>query len=53
MKEHKESLDDLIKEHNRLVKVLKSGSKEDQLKEARIQNKELSKYKRERGVKNG
>jgi hypothetical protein len=34
---------DFIKEHLRLIKVLKSGTKRQQLKEAKDQSKELKK----------
>ena len=35
---------DFIKEHLRLIKVLKTGSKKDQKKEATDQKKELLKF---------
>ncbi len=34
---------DFIREHLRLIKVLKTGTKKDQLKEAKSQSKELKK----------
>ena len=40
-----ESTQELEKEHERLVKVLKSKSHKDDEKEAKIQGKELEKYK--------
>lgn len=42
-------LDDLIAEHKRLVGVLRSPSHEDDLREADRQEKELKKYKKQRG----
>jgi len=38
------SLKDFVKEHTSLIKILKSGTKAEQLKEARSQQKELQKY---------
>jgi len=35
---------DLLKEHQRLIKVLKSGNKKEQIKEAISQQKEIEKY---------
>jgi len=37
------SLNDFIKEHENLIKVLKNGSKEELLKEAKEQQSELNK----------
>lgn len=34
--------DDAIEEHKRLIKILRTGSKEEQLKEADAQEKELN-----------
>jgi hypothetical protein len=43
------SLSDLIKEHKNLIKILKSGSKTEQLKEAQDQLKEMNKYLKLKG----
>ena len=42
--------DELIEEHTRLVKVLKSPSHKDDLEEAKHQMTELKSYKRKRNV---
>ena len=39
-------LNDLIEEHKNLIKVLKTGTKKEQAKEAKKQAKELKKYKK-------
>jgi hypothetical protein len=36
---------DLIREHNRLVHILRSGDREARLREARKQSAEIKKYK--------
>ena len=46
--ESKSGKDDVIKEHERLTKVLKSPDKKDDKKEAKIQEKELSDLKDEK-----
>jgi len=44
---------EFTKEHTHLVKVLKSGSKKEQIKEANEQNQELKKITRARTPKKG
>ena len=48
LKEHKESLDALIKEHKRLVSTLLHPSSSKLHKEASIQGRELKEYEREK-----
>jgi hypothetical protein len=48
MKTVKSSLHSLIKEHTHLVKVLKTGSYRERLKEAKDQAKELGEYTKKR-----
>jgi hypothetical protein len=43
----KEPASELISEHKNLVKVLKSGSKEERMEEGKKQDNELKEYKKE------
>jgi len=49
----KMSKSDFTSEHTHLVKILKSGSKKEQIKEANEQNQELKKITRARTPKKG
>lgn len=40
--------EEMVKEHKRLIQVLETPSHKDDLKEAKIQKKELKKYERQR-----
>jgi hypothetical protein len=46
----KMTLDDFIEEHVKLVKILKEGSREELLAEAKEQKKELCEYLKEFGI---
>jgi hypothetical protein len=42
------SIEQFLKEHEKLLRILKSGSKEEQLEEAKEQEEEVKKEKRKK-----